>query len=399
MCGRHLTFVAVGLLLVACSEEPMTPLSSSGGGSAPASPHIGGGGSGGDGGAAPETLGTLDIVDIADGDCAIAAGEPTDLFAGEPYPPIAQRIARADGHYLAYGGDVDGLMWFDDGGDPAVRVPAGTVVAAAAQGKRVWAALADEALVLQRFKSNGATAGPPRVIADGVPAAAAIAARDDGALVAWAEEGRILARALVDGKLYAPVAVAEQAWTTFVRIAVAEGADGTAIVWTGDASPGQMHTAFALVGAHAVLQPAAELLRTSNHHELVDLEPTATGFAMLLTGGLPERHPYLWMLDHAGVAAGPAARLLGAYFGWDLASRGHEIGVVSSRHSGEPQLRVFDTAATPMGPSICLALRGDIDLPVALAAEPEGFASLYFEPASPPEGRALFRRIAREEEP
>jgi hypothetical protein len=47
------------------------------------------------------------------------------------------------------------------------------------------------------------------------------------------------------------------------------------------------------------------------------------------------------------------------------------------RETGEPQLRVFDLALEPLGPSVCLAAAHAESVPIAIAPDGDGYAVIF----------------------
>jgi hypothetical protein len=87
-------------------------------------------------------------------------------------------------------------------------------------------------------------------------------------------------------------------------------------------------------------------------------------------------------LDEAGGVVGPARRLLGATFGFDLAAVGGTVGVLAYREGGSTEFRPFSSGGgDPLGDWRC------VDGPsaqsfnlAAIDADGAGFAILYRAP-------------------
>ncbi len=350
-------------------------------------------GSGGGGGSAGGELGPIPIDPIPDTACVPKGGTTVEAYSAATAPPFFDRLETVGARRAAGGWQTGGLytMNADGTGASALPLKAGpNYNLFASEGATVGLVASDASITYQRYDENGAAVGQALAIDGQTPDSLAIAGGAGASLVVWARGAAIHARGVdAGGALAGPTfELGAGAYGTLVHLAAARTAAGFAVAWTGDIQGGAYRTSIALATATGVTGAPVEITTSDFPHQVVKLVSTPSGFALLMTGGQPEFAPYVLLLDDAGQVVGSAHKLEGAYFGWDIAVQGSEIGVVAARSTLEPEFRPFDAAMVPLGSWVCLDDPTDIGDVGAVSADGSGYAVLY---RTPPGAEALVR--------
>ncbi len=409
---RHLCWLATTLVLTsACGEDERQPgltssssttstTSGSGGGAGAA----GGGGSGGaSSGSAGQggvggTLAPIDIEDVPDTACVARGGSTVELYPSDPYAPLFGRLEsvgsrRVTGNALG----IEGMVTFDADGANASSPPTaiGNGNRFASEGSTIGiTALDGTNVIYQRYDAQGAAVGSELSLGTApVAKLPQIGGGEGEALVVWADGDSLLARGIdTNGAAAGPeFSFGANTYDDHLSVAIAHRSGGFAVAWAGDYTAGTYATRFVRTTATG-LEGASTGFTTGTDPLVVNrLVKTPTGYAVLMTGPLPNVEPFVVLLDEQGQATGPAYKLLGAHFAWDIAAQGTELGVLAGRATGEPEFRPFDASMAPLGSWVCLDVPGDITDRGGIDANGTGYAVVYYRPELPvPQGKEIF---------
>jgi hypothetical protein len=399
--------LGLAMLLIACGDDD-GPAGMNRGTAAPVPPASGDttpeAGDGG-GGSSAQPNGDLDVPvqAVVDSGCVPRGGVALELYPDDDGAPVFGRLEAVGGRWVT--GDAVGLEGFatfePDGSHPSS--PTITIGSSgnrfASQGESLGvAALLDGGAVYQRFDELGMPLGQRIDLGWADPATVpAIAGAEERALVVWAAGG-VLRGQNIDGDGFAagePFAFGAGTFTGYVSLAVSSRPGGFAVAWSGRDASGTERIWFATVTDGGLDYEPMPLGASAGRVDVVRLVATPDGFALLVTGPLPRVAPYVFLLDAAGAQAGPAFLLEGAFYAWDLAVLGDELGILAHRETGEPELRPFAADMSPLGPWVCLDEAGDIGDRGAIAAESAGYAVIYRRPDPDDEsgGKQVFVRV------
>lgn len=385
---------AVGISIGSSEEAPGSPSSGSG------SDGSGGGGGAAVGGESDEL--DIPVAVVGDTACVPRGGMAVELYPGDPGAPVFGRLAIVGDRYVAANAlGLEGFVTFD--GDGVATAPPPTIIGAsgnhvATEGDTFGVAAYDDgSAIYRRFDDVGSPLGDVVQLGSAKLATTVEIAGGEGeAVVVWAQGGALAARGIdADGNAHdASITFGGGTYGASASIAVARRAGEFAAVWSGyDSGTGLYMVWFATLDlSGASVSEPVQIASSDERQRAVRLAATPAGYAVLLTGPPPQVAPFVLLLDEAGASIGPAYRLEGAYFGWDLAVRDGAIGVLAARATGEPELRAFAEDMTPLGPWVCLDAPSDISDMAAIAATADGWAVVYrrADPSSPGDGQELF---------
>lgn len=381
--------LAAALLLIAaagCSDDdggtgrkPSGPVAGPGAGPGPGSGGGGGGGGGqgggGAGGAGASGGGTL----IPNTACASPASAGVEVY--DASAPNLQMLASVGTRWLANG--EDGYVFFDRDGQnadvtPTVVLPSRSAIAS--EGTTGGVAASNENVIqFVRLDEDGENVEGPAGVALLEPAVLSLASNDGAALITWAFNTRLEARAIddtgtVDGDAFD---VALGAYSTYVFLqSVARGTE-FGIVWSGDPAAGDNHSYFLRADKSAAIGDPVLLVSTEDVHSVAQIAATDDGYVVLFTGVPPMYRPLVMTLDATGSSLSGLMELEGAQYAYGVASTGDGFAVLVGRESGEPQLRAFDLDVTPLGDWVCLDGEHDDTIPGAISTDGDGYAAIH----------------------
>ena len=391
-----LALTAAAVLCPACGQpadrpgEPSTGPGASfgaagGQGGAAGAPGTGAGGVGGDDASAGAgaQLGNMPVNTIPNTDCVPHGGKSSEVYAVAAQPAVFDRLATVAGRRLTGGTQAGGAYTMELDGALASSDPikvASNFNLFASEGDTFGVVGSDQEVVYRRFDPQGQPVGDALSIAAAIPDAVDIAGREGEALVVWASAGSIHARGIdANGQPAGPAfEVASNAYVDTIALTATATADGFALAWTGDDMHAKFITSVAFASTTALQEQPLMLIFTAARHRVMKLERTQAGFVMMLTGAPPTFPAYLMALDEQGFVIGSGKELEGAQFGWDVAARGDELGVIAVRSTGEPQFRAFDANLEPLGPWVCLDAPTSVTTNIgAISSDGAGYAVLH----------------------
>ena len=348
-------------------------------------------------------LGTLATVDEPDTPCVPAGGATTVLFsgpdAGGVTPGIAELRMLGAGRFGS-GDDVNGFVTFAiDGTSPrAFPIHLGAGLSPfSSEGQSIGGAGATSSSIFyQRYDAQGVASGSTQTLATGLtspPLAMAIAGDGGGSLVAWVSGGRLHAAGVTSGGAPAGPAFDVGPADLSTTMSIAPTGTGFGIVWTNEPTSATTASRFALVTAAGVVGAPVTLTTSAVQFLVKRIVHTPTGFAVLALSALGDDHVYVVILDPSGNVAGPAHRLLGADFPWDIAAQGTELGVVIASNDmivdgaegpRRPFFRPLDAAGHALGPWVCLGagLASNAVQDMAIDADGTGYAVVFQDPSA-----------------
>src|SRR5262249_17855161 len=139
-------------------------------------------------------------------------------------------------------------------------------------------------------------------------------------LVLWAVQGTMRARGISAGGDFAGPAFDFGAGSldTYFAGSIAFDSPGFALAWTRGPFGGTFRSSFAKRTTAALTSSITQLTSTSQVHSIDKIVKTPSGYALLINANLPPKALLIVPLDSTGNVTGPAHRLEGALYGWDL---------------------------------------------------------------------------------
>jgi hypothetical protein len=340
----------------------------------------GGGGSGGSG-----DLGSIAVVDVSDTECKSLIGSATELYPAASNPPAFSALLRVGSTRVAGGRFAGGFVTFGlDGSGPSpspIGLDPDFNLVASEEVTLGLVASDGTSIRFQRYGADEQPIGPEVVLGSASGIGLSIAGQPGGSLAVWGASPGMRARYVDDsGALMPAYDFGEATPGAGLVSSVARAEADFAVLWSAKGDDGA-HTWFARLGAAAALGPEVDLTGAAGDHYVVKLVRTQGGYAALLNGGSPLTAAYLIVLNEAGGVVGPARRLLGATFGWDLAALGSSLGVLAFREDGSTEFRPFSAAGDPLGDWRCVDGPSSQSFNLAaIDADGPGYAIVYRAP-------------------
>lgn len=339
-------------------------------------------------------VGGLAVTPIPLGTCVAPGGTSVDVASPEQEAGFFDRLVTLGSSRIAGGEEsFSGPIWMDADGsnvDPVPFYPGGTGLAVLGDELAVLG----DSLAVRRFGSSGQPVGDEVVVGDFAGGGQGIAAHRGGYLVAWFEDGDVVARRL-DAALVPseePTTVVGSALDDSGSMAVRGDGERTAIVYAGDAAS---HWAVSMVVVGEAYGPRVDVACGDENIRVVDVEALDDGWA-ILTRSSESATSHLIRTDADGIAIA-AFELVGAPLTWGLRRNGDALAVVADLETARPALRTFDVATfEPLGDWVCLAADSAGGWQAAVDVDGSGFAVLH---ASDTQGLRLTRTDATGEGP
>lgn len=372
--------VAVAVLAMAavagCGDDDRSP---SGGTLTTVGPGPGSSGSGASGGTGGMTGVGGSGGEISDTPCEAPAQAAVELY-GAGTDQRLTTLVPVGNRWLAAG--QNGYVRFDRDGSNADANPTtlggtGFNVLTEEPGAIGYASAGSNYVGYQRLGENDLITGPRSLSMDS-PNGVATAAADMDAVTVWADNGAFWGRTVDAAGTLATeeFLVLAGAYTTNVRMHGLSGAGEMYLFWNGPNPQGLFQSQLLRVGptGPGTNTPNA-FYGTPYQHDLVQVVAIDDGFMALVfdDAGIPR----FLRLDDNGNLTHESPGLAGVQLVYGMASQGNQVAIVAGRETGEPELRVFDLALSPVGPWVCLGTDHDSSVPAAIAADGTGYAAIF----------------------
>lgn len=330
-------------------------------------------------------LGNVTIVDEPDVACTHdSSAVPIEIYPASANPSGFARLEMVGSRRVAWTSFGSGFTLFDAIGanaNPTLTSVADSYNFATSEGATVGlAGVTSDSVYFRRYDASGAAAFAPLGLGSTNGTGLLIGGSAGASLVAWGQGDAVQAVGVSEaGNVGVQFTFGAGTIGSYVKGSIAPATGGFAVAWTGEPVPNMVRTSFALTSATGLTKPVVQIATSSFPHQLVKMVKTPGGYALLFNGDFPSSTLYVLAVDGNGKVLGPAHRLLGGQFGWDLAAQGDKLGVLALKDTGEAVFRPLDASGAPLGPWLCFAgpSPNDLYITAALQAAGAGYEILY----------------------